>query len=245
MKTVAIIQARWGSTRQPGKVLLKLGETSVLEHVLKRCAQIVNMDAICCAVADDNASDPVAAEAARCGVAVWRGSANDVLERYRGAAEMMGADTVLRVTSDCPLIDPQICADVIALLHADSADYASNNMPPSWPHGLDCEAFTRSALEAAAETATEPHEREHVTPWIRNAPYLRKSNLAGPGGDVVEQRWTLDYPEDYAFLTALWQHMPPSGAIPSTADILAIIARHSELADINATRIDRVRLSTV
>ena len=208
MTAAVIVQARLGSSRLFGKVLMPLDERTVLAHVLERCAAIPGADVVCCAVPDNEMDNPVAAEAERCGAKVFRGSEQDVLGRYAGAAKWLGAETVMRVTSDCPLIDPVVCGDVLALVAQDGADYACNNLPPSWPHGLDCEAMKATWLARAATEAARPSEREHVTPFIRNHPDCAKANLAGPGGRMIEHRWTLDTPADYDFLCEMFRRLP-------------------------------------
>jgi len=135
-KTACIIQARLGSTRLPGKVLETLGDAPVLEHVLRRCQAIEGVDEVVCATVEGADGDAVATLADNLDIAVYRGSESDVLARYHGAAHAVGADVVMRVTSDCPLIDPEVCAAVLKLREEADADYAANNMPPSWPHGL-------------------------------------------------------------------------------------------------------------
>jgi len=205
MKKVVIIQARLGSSRLPGKVLLKLGEETVLSHVLDRCKRISDIDLVCCAISDDHESDVVAAEAEKLGVCVVRGSEHDVLNRYYIAAKETDADIILRVTSDCPLIDPEVCADVIAQFERTTADYACNNLPPSWPHGLDCEVMKFEHLENANRDAKKPSEREHVTPYIRNNIDIVKVNLTCPIQGVAGQRWTLDTPQDYKFFQELFK----------------------------------------
>lgn len=233
MKTAVIVQARMTSTRLPGKVMLGLAGHTVLAQVLHRCATIPGADAVCCAIPLDAIHDPLLGEAEHAGASVFRGSEDDVLDRYFHAAQALGADVVMRVTSDCPLIDPAVCGRVLRLVTEEGADYACNNMPPSWPHGLDCEAFTFAALALAAETARQPDEREHVTPWLRNHPELHKANLIGPGGAAAEQRWTLDFPEDYDFFARLFRELPPWPEIPSTDEVLAILANHPHIQTIN------------
>jgi len=233
MSTAVIVQARMASTRLPGKVLETLRGETVLAHVLERCHAIAGADAVCCATLAGSEGDPVAAEAARCGAAVFRGSESDVLERYHGAAACLDAEVVLRVTSDCPLIDPEICAQVLRLRQAEQADYACNNMPPSWPHGLDCEAFTFEWLERSVREASKPSEREHVTPYMRSHPEARKSNLAGPGGEAASYRWTLDYQDDLEFMRAMFARLPAGPSGWSYLVPLAIIAAEPELAAIN------------
>jgi spore coat polysaccharide biosynthesis protein SpsF len=241
-RTVVIVQARTGSSRLPRKVLMPLEGRSVLSHVLARCHAIDGVDEVCCATTIDADDDPVADEAERCGAVVFRGSEKDVLERYHLAAKACKADIVMRVTSDCPLIDPQIAANVLALRAEKNADYAANNMPQDgsprgWPHGLDCEAFTAQSLADAAEKAEDPYEHEHVTPWIRNNPDLLRVNLDGPGGHT--HRWTLDYPEDMDFFRALFAHLPPMPPWPNMDTVLEVLERHPEISEINKMRRDQ------
>jgi glutamate-1-semialdehyde 2,1-aminomutase/spore coat polysaccharide biosynthesis protein SpsF len=238
-RTACIVQARVGSTRLPGKVLEMLGEAPVLEHVLRRCQAIAGVDEVVCATVEGTDGDAVASLAETLDVAVYRGSERDVLARYHGAAHAVRAEVVLRVTSDCPLIDPAICADVLRLREEAKADYATNNMPPSWPHGLDCEAFTVEVLDQAAATATAAEDHEHVTPWIRRNRAFHRVNLTGPGGDLTAQRWTLDYPEDLAFLRAIYQRLPAGGAARSWRATAEILQREPQLARINEGRRQR------
>ena len=234
-ETVVIVQARMGSTRLPGKILLPLGGQTALAQCLRRCQAIPGIDAVVCAVPEGEHDDAVAAEAQRCGVLVVRGSGADVLARYHKAAQQVGARWVVRVTSDCPLIDPVICGQVLATLKTQDLDFVCNNLPPSWPHGLDVEAFTFAALDQAFHAATDPFEREHVTPWIRNNPQIRKGNVARSGRSLAEIcRWTLDFPEDYEFLSAMFDLLPPSPAIPDLRTVMTVTAEHPYLTEINA-----------
>ncbi len=227
-----------GSTRLPGKVMRRLGDTTVLGQVLRRCAAIAGIDVVVCATGTADADDPICGEAAAHGAVVHRGSPDDVLARYHGAACQVGAEVVMRVTSDCPLIDPAVCGAVLALRREARADYAANNMPPSFPHGLDCEAFTASALARAAAVASDPHDREHVTPWLRREAGLVRANLAGPGGDLVHRRWTLDYPEDFDFFTAVFEALPDA-ATAGWREVLALVEAQPEIAALNAVRAQR------
>lgn len=222
-----------GSSRLPGKVLKPLGGETVLAEVLRRCRAVPSADIVCCAVPDRPQDDPVAEEARRRGAEVTRGSEQDVLDRYYQAARTIGADVVMRVTSDCPLIDPDVCEDVLALRARDGLDYACNNMPPSFPHGLDCEAFPVSALERAWRTADRPEEREHVTPWLRNREGLKRGNVTCPEAGMAGQRWTLDYPEDYAFLTGLFDRLPEAPVIPGWQQVAALVAGNPDLSRLN------------
>jgi UDP-2,4-diacetamido-2,4,6-trideoxy-beta-L-altropyranose hydrolase len=239
-KTVAIIQARFGSTRLPGKVLKPLksiqgGRDIVLDHAIQRCRAIPSIDAVVIATTDREEDSAIVVAAERAGTLVHRGSAEDVLSRYAGAANLADADVVLRVTSDCPLIDPGICERVIRLHAETGVDYASNNMPRLFPHGLDCEVFTRAALDRAHRFATAPYDREHVTPWLRRTADVSRSSVIGPGWPAVQQRWTIDFPEDYDFFVALFALLPQD-RIAGMDEVLGILADHPEIATINARR---------
>jgi spore coat polysaccharide biosynthesis protein SpsF len=235
VRVAVIAQARMGSSRLPGKVLRAVGGRTVLAHVLSRAQMIEAADTVCCATSTDAADDAIAEEAAGIGVEVFRGSLDDVLDRYARAAAWLEAGVVMRVTCDCPLLDPAVCADVIRLRETEQVDYAANNFLPTWPHGLDCEVFTRAALQRAEANALAPYEREHVTPWIRNSPELSKANLDGPGGKVASMRWTLDYPEDLQFLEVLSRHCDLS-TTTRWQDIAAVIDRNPGILAINRNR---------
>jgi UDP-2,4-diacetamido-2,4,6-trideoxy-beta-L-altropyranose hydrolase len=234
-RTVAIIQARFGSTRLPGKVLKPLGQGIVLDHAIARCRAIPSVDAVVVATTDRAEDGATVAAAERAGAQVHRGPVDDVLARYAGAAKLAEADVVLRVTSDCPLIDPGICERLIRLRAETGVDYAANNMPRLYPHGLDCEVFTRDSLDRAERAATAAYDREHVTPWLRRTPDVARIGLIGPGWPAVQQRWTLDFPEDYDFLAALIPLLPQD-RIAGMDEVLGILAEHPEIVAINAHR---------
>jgi len=222
------------STRLPGKILHMLAGITVLETVLARCARVRGADVVVCATVDAPSEDPVAELAAKAGALIFRGSERDVLARYRGAAEMVGADVVLRVTSDCPLIDPVLCDRVLAMRGSEGADYACNNMPPSWPHGLDCEAMTFAALAAADDAALDPSDREHVTPWIRRNEAMKRVNLPRVGVNAADLRWTLDYPEDYNFFSTLAARFGNlDEAAPDTEALIDLMDREPALRALN------------
>lgn len=238
MTTAVIVQARVGSTRLPGKVLKPLGQHTVLEEVLRRCRAIRGADVVVCAIPDTAEDDVLAPVVERANCVLVRGSGPDVLSRYALAAQAVDADVVMRVTSDCPLIDPVVCADVLTLRAVEEADYACNNMPPSFPHGLDCEAFTAASLLNANASARKPEEREHVTPWLRQNSNLKRVNLKGTDADSLSQRWTLDFESDYRFLSELFDLLPQT-EIPSWQQTMQILLRHPQLSELNAAH--RVR----
>lgn len=242
MTLAVIVQARMGSSRCPGKVMMDLGGAPFLKRCLDRCDRIPGADLVVCAVPDNAHDDPVANAAASWGYAVVRGSETDVLARYAKAAREVQADAIMRVTSDCPLIDPEICGETIRYWQTSGADYGCNNMPPGFPHGLDCEVFDADALFAAEELATDPYEREHVTPWIRSHPSLKRSTIQGPGGGIETFRWTLDYPEDVEMFRALYAALGDSAPMASASEYLSMCLRRPDIPAINEMRHDPARL---
>src|SRR5262249_41168521 len=154
----------------PGKVLADLAGKPVIQRVVERAAAIPGVDQVVVAVPQGKADAPLRDLLAGLGVAVFQGSEKDVLDRYYRAAKAAKAEVVLRVTADCPLLDPELAGRVLAALLSGSADYASNVCPATFPDGLDCEAFRFKALAAAWKEARLKSEREHVTPFLRNHP---------------------------------------------------------------------------
>jgi spore coat polysaccharide biosynthesis protein SpsF (cytidylyltransferase family) len=228
-----VVQARRGSTRLPGKVLEPLAGRSVLAHVIERCLAI-GADVVCCAIPAGTGDDAVDAEAKRAGALTFRGSEADVLDRYYQAAIALGLDVIIRVTADCPLIDPVVCRAVLSLYHRAGADYACNNQPPTWPHGLDCEVFGIEWLSRAWQEAAEPWQREHVTPYIRNHPWARRVNLPMPTPMRPDLRWTLDHPADLLLLRSLFSRVPAGCAQPDYRMVLGIVSAAPHLLGLNA-----------
>ena len=208
MKKIVIVQARLGSTRLPGKILKKLGSKSALHHVLNRCLAIDGISDVCCAIPDSDENDIIVEEATHCAVQISRGSEADVLKRYHQAATDTNADIIIRVTSDCPLIDPDIIGAVLKKFEQKEADFASNNEPRSWPHGLDCEVFSMEWLDKANSDACEKFDREHVGSFIRHHNKVKKVNYFAPVNGLDKYRWTLDTAEDFAFFGALFNKYP-------------------------------------
>jgi spore coat polysaccharide biosynthesis protein SpsF (cytidylyltransferase family) len=205
----------------------------VLEETLLRCHAIRGADVVVCTIPETAADDGLVPLIDRSKSVVARGSEDDVLARYLSAAEHVNADVVVRVTSDCPLIDPELCAAVISVRNAAGVDYAANNMPAGFPHGLDCEVFTTSALRKAAESTTVASDREHVTPWLRRSSEVSRSMVVGPGGRLKKMRWTLDFPQDLLFFQKLYEVLP-SGAIEPWWKISDLLVARPEISQLNA-----------
>ncbi len=214
---VAVVQARMSSSRLPGKVLEDLDGRPVIGWVATAAAAIPGVEQVAIATSDQESDDPLAAWCRESGIACVRGPLDDVLARYHGAARETGADIVLRLTADCPFLDPTIAGQVLALLQLQGADYATNTQPPTWPDGLDCEAFTAAALDRAAAEATRPSEREHVTPYFyNNRQAFRMANLRCPIPDLEGHRWTVDDPEDLARARRMAPALEPGPAFTRT-----------------------------
>lgn len=236
MKRVAIVQARMGSTRLPGKVMLPLGNDSVLAAVIGRLRRAARLDEVWIATttAEDDAA--IVAEAARLGAPCFRGDAQDVLARYHGAAAAAGADIVLRVTSDCPLIDPGVVGEVIARFgEGEDYDYMTIGLVRTYPRGLDTEIMTRAALDRAFAEARAPEEREHVTPYLYRNPQLFRLGEQRGTPDLSAHRWTLDTPEDYRMLTALVGLLGADWMRADYRHIAAVLDAHPEVFGINQT----------
>lgn len=204
MKVVAILQARMTSTRLPGKVLREMAGKTMLEHVVERVSAARLVDQVVIATTTDPSDDVLHEFCAERGWSVVRGSMEDVLSRFVLAAERFSADIIVRVTTDCPLADPQLIDDVVRVVMSSDYDYVSNRLPPderTIPLGLDVECFRRSALENAATNAAAGPEREHVTPYIyNNRTKLRCLHLKYPDIGHADLRMTVDTLGDFKLL---------------------------------------------
>lgn len=249
-RVVVIVQARMSSTRLPGKVLKPLAGAPSILRTMERVARIEGIAEAVVATSMDESDDVLAETCRRGGVRCERGSLTDVLARYATAARQTNADVVVRVTGDCPLIDPAIVARCIRLFTAESAHvaYAANVDERTFPVGLDCEVFSSDALHEAAARARDPYEREHVTPWLRR--HVRKISLV-QDVDLSMLRWTLDYDDDYGFLAtvydALWPHTPAFDAddvyrlLLERPGLLYVSARTPPDEALRATLLERLR----
>ncbi len=236
-RTVAIIQARMGSSRLPGKVLADLGGQPALAWMTRRAARATRIHQVAIATTTDPVDDPVAAFGAAADVPVVRGSMHDVLDRYLQAARQLQAEVIVRLTGDCPFIDPALLDSNLETFfaHQPPLDFAANRLPEgrTVPIGLDTEICTIAALERAAREATAPHQREHVMPYFYENPGLFYILHIRHTPDFGAYRWTLDTPEDLALLRAIAAHFPDDSF--SWLEVLQLVHTHPELTEINAT----------
>lgn len=227
---VAIVQARMGSSRLPGKVLMDIAGAPMLWHVVQRARRATTLDRVRVATSTATADDAVATWCATTGVECCRGSEHDVLDRYYQAAIQAGADVVVRLTADCPLLDPVVLDRVVTCFLTGSYDYVSNVAPPTFPDGLDTEVFTFAALQRAWQEAHRPSEREHVTPYLRQHPELFRLENVTHSPDLSGLRWTVDEPADLAFVRAVYSEGTEFGL----AEVCALLARQPALGQVNS-----------
>ncbi len=233
MNTVGIIQARMSSTRLPGKVLMDLGGETVLARVVSRLQRATLIDKIVVATSDSRIDDAIARECHQLEVSAFRGSESDVLDRYYQAARVFAADTVVRITSDCPVIDPQLVDETVRAFQQQHGDYASNALSRSYPRGLDTEVFTIGALERAWHNAHQPYEREHVTSYLYEHPELfRLVSLRGQS-DYSQYRWTLDTAEDLELLRAIYARFSSQDYF-AWVEVIQLMEREPDLAELNS-----------
>jgi len=232
----AVIQARMTSTRLPGKVLLPAAGREMLAHQIDRVRRAGSVAKVCVATTGNAADDPVAALAAREGVAVFRGSEHDVLDRFLRAADSVGATVAVRLTGDCPLTDPALIDAVVGVFHAAAppVDYASNSFPRTWPIGLDVEVAAMTALRQAASEATDPYDREHVMPFLYRQPERFRIARHTAPQDLSGHRWTLDEASDYELLRHILEALLPAQPGFGWREVIALLEAHPEWRDINA-----------
>ncbi len=224
-----------GSTRLAGKVLRDLEGEPMLARVVERTRRAALVDEVVVATSTLPADDAIAGTCAARGWSCFRGSESDVLERYLGAARAARAEVIVRITSDCPLIDPSVTDDVIRALVAGEPelDYTCNFHPRrTYPRGLDAEAFPMRVLEECHAAADDPASREHVTLFIyRHPDRFRLQGLEAAGGDWSDLRWTVDTPEDFALAAAVYHHFGHDRF--TWREVLAALEEHPEWKDLN------------
>lgn len=230
----AIIQARMGSTRYPGKTFCKLAGKPLIWHVVNRIRYSGKINQIIIATTDTVKDDILATWAANEGISLFRGSEDNVLERYYYAARQYAADIIVRITADDPFKDPFIIDRVITILQEEKLDFAYNNNPPTFPEGLDTEVFTYEALERAYSDARDDFEKEHVTQYFyRHKEAFRQANLANEK-DLSFLRWTIDTESDYQMAKRVYELLYREGDIFLMDDILGALRQNPDIQEINS-----------
>lgn len=233
MKIVAIIQARMGSTRLPGKVLKNLCGQTVLAQVVNRTRRAQLLDDVVVATTDQPADDAIVQECGKLSIPCFRGDEADVLDRYYRAAQQFAADVIVRITSDCPLIDPELIDATVRALLDQKADYATNSLVITYPRGLDVEVFTANALDSAWREAREHCQRTHVTPYLYEHPERFKIASLTSDEDLDHHRWTLDTPEDWELIQAIYTGCGGGDAF-TWREALDFVRHHPEVAELNS-----------
>jgi spore coat polysaccharide biosynthesis protein SpsF len=237
MNIVTIIQARLNSSRLPGKVLKDLGGQPLLVWSVERCRLAQSLSQVVVATTEDPADDPIADLCAERGYPCFRGSQFDVLDRYYQAAKHFNAGVIVRVTADCPLIDPSVVDIVVEDFLRGGADFVANRLPPPWPRtypiGLDTEVCAFAGLERAWKEAALKHEREHVMPYFYDLEGRFRVRIVDHDPDCGSQRWTVDTPEDLDLLRQIVARLDGRMDVAWT-EVLALLEREPQLARINA-----------
>ena len=233
MKIVAIIQARMGSSRLPGKVLADVCGTPVLHCVVSRVRQARTLSLFAVATSDHSTDDVIEKFCQINVVPCFRGSQDDVLDRYYRAAKHFQANVIVRLTADCPLLDPAIIDKVVETFMTGKFDYCSNTQEPSYPDGLDTEVFTWNALERSWQEAHLPSEREHVSTYVTKNPGLFRLGSVKHDEDLSRLRWTVDEPQDLDLIREIYRYLPNKKTF-RLDDLLALYREHPEFSAINS-----------
>ena len=234
MRVNAIIQARCGSTRFPNKVFAEIDKKPLIWHVVNRLTYSTMINNIIIATTinskDDAIEDWCHSENVKC----FRGSENDVLNRYYSASMVFPSDVIVRITADDPFKEPNVIDCVVKKLIDEKLDLATNNFPPSFPEGLDCEAFSFDVLQLMEQKTHDPFEREHVTQYIYHNPdNFKIGNIVSPC-PLSNYRWTIDNKEDYEMVKTIYANREKPGGILLMDEILDILQKKPEIAKINS-----------
>lgn len=232
MKTVAIIQARMTSSRLPGKILADIAGSAMLLHVVRRARRCTALDLVAVATTVNATDDDVVRLCGANAIPCCRGSEEDVLDRYYQAARALSADVVVRITADCPLLDPEVVDKVVAAFQASNCDYASNVLEPTYPDGLDTEVMSWATLERAWRDAKLKSEREHVTLYIRNHPELFRLVNVKHEEDLSRLRWTVDESRDLDLVRTVFARLGTDAF--GMKETMALLRHDPALRELNA-----------
>lgn len=240
MTTVVVVQARMGSTRLPGKVLLPLAGKPLLERQIERILAAKSRFEVCVATTPSAEDEPIRELCRRIGIPVFDGHPSDLLDRHYRVGVAYGADAIVKIPSDCPLIDPSVIDRVITVYQAapGALDFVTNLYPPTWPDGNDVELMTMEALACAFQNANRAFEREHTTPFIWERPErFRIANVTWETGFDFSKthRFTVDHAEDYAFVSRVYRELCTSSRpVFSLLEVLQLLQENPEISELNA-----------
>jgi spore coat polysaccharide biosynthesis protein SpsF len=236
MKVVIIVQARMTSTRLPGKVLKKVLDKPLLEYQIERLRRVKLADEVVIATTINETDEPIVQLCNSLSIPYFRGSEEDVLSRYYETAKAHQADLIARVTSDCPLIDPEVIDQVMKLYidHQTEYDYVSNSLERTYPRGMDTEVFSFKALQEAFLEATALPDREHVTPFIHRQPQRYSLASVNYSENQSDHRWTVDTPEDFQLIKKIIEVIYPKLPDFTLRDCLNLLEKNPEWSTINA-----------
>jgi len=244
MKVAAIIQARMGSTRLPGKILKKVLGKTLLEYQIERVKRSQQINQIIIATTTKDSDDPIVQLCDQLSIPYYRGSEEDVLSRYYEAAKMFKVDVIVRLTSDCPIIDPAVIDKVIKhyLNNKDQFDYVSNTLVRTFPRGMDTEVLPIEILENALLNSKEPVYREHVTSYIYHHPNLFKLGNVTHVEDLSHNRWTVDTEEDFQLIKNILNELYPINTFFNMTDVVELMDKNPSWFKINS-HVEQKKLS--
>ncbi|MFX0195114.1 MAG: cytidylyltransferase domain-containing protein [Candidatus Hodarchaeota archaeon] len=236
---VAIIQARMASSRFPGKVMAAIAGRPMLWHIVQRLRHANTLDRIVVATSDQKSDDPIVELSKHMGVSYYRGCEFDVLDRYYEAAKSYGAEVVVRITADCPLIDPQVVDKVVSTYLDGGYDYVANTLRITYPAGLDTEVFSFAALEKAWKGARKDFDREHVTTYIRLSGKFRIKGVENEEASRFYYRWTVDEPRDLEFIRRVYSKFVSDKGLLHNEDIRVLLCQSDVLDNRTELRDER------
>lgn len=234
MTITAIIQARMSSTRLPGKILKEVNGKPLLTYQLERIAQSNLIDKVVIATTIASKDDIIVEFCKKNSLEYYRGSENDVLSRYYETAEQYGGDIIVRLTSDCPIIDPSIVDETIQYYIESNYDYVSNTIERTYPRGLDTEVFSKEALEKAYKEATLSRDKEHVTAYMYSNPERFKLGYIKNKQDYSNYRWTIDTIEDFKLIELILKELYEENSIFYMSDVIELLKKYPKWIELNA-----------
>ena len=242
MTVLGILQARMSSTRLPGKVLAPIEGIPMIGHQLARLSRARLIDELVVATSSEVSDDELTEYVEALGVRVFRGSREDVLDRFINVIESCNPDIVVRLTADCPLTSPAVIDQIISKFQGSNLDYLSNTLTPTYPDGLDVEVVRPQVLEWVAENSSDPHEREHVTLGVYRMPEQFKVSNYSDSSDHSDLRWTVDTPEDLDFVREIYRHLYAENPAFEYQDVLRLLDNYPELSRTSADAVRNAAL---